>query len=326
MGKTLISHNHSGSSWSSRKAKAWLATSSSLLIWFSASALVHPLPHDISDRAFAPLLAGASIAPPVAGVFERACANCHSEKTHWPWYSQLAPMSWLVENDVKEARKHLNLSRWDRLDSDEQRLALTSIATVIESEEMPPRRYVVAHPEARLSTEVASQVIEWARRERHRLKSAAFPDMPNAPSRGLISPPRGFPVLRQIKSGQQPVGESLRATATTAATPPFAGASRGKELFKKRCTGCHALDGDRVGPRLRGVFGNSAGSVPGFPYSEAIRNSCVIWDNDSLDKWLADPAALIPDSDMAFRVANPSERTDILAYLKTLSRKSSNSE
>src|SRR5437879_1842792 len=95
-----------------------------------------------------------------------------SEKTRWPWYSQLPPMSWLVESDVKEARKHLNLSRWDRLDTDEQRLALTAIATVIEDGEMPPSRYVVFHSEAKLSTEASVQVIEWARRERHRLRSS----------------------------------------------------------------------------------------------------------------------------------------------------------
>ena len=143
MNKTVINHNHSGSPRNSKKVKAWLAASSSLLIWFFVSALLHPLPHDISDRVHAPLLRGAEMAPPVAAVFGRACANCHSEKTQWPWYSQLAPMSWVVENEVKEARKRLNLSQWDRLDSGEQKLALTSIATVIENEQMPPRRYVV---------------------------------------------------------------------------------------------------------------------------------------------------------------------------------------
>jgi heme-binding protein len=180
--------------------KTIFATSSSLLVWFLTSALVHPLPHTISDRARTPLLTGAMISPPVAGVFERSCANCHSEKTHWPWYSQLAPMSWMVENDVKEARKHLNLSRWDLLDPDEQRLALTSIAKEIESGEMPPQRYVVIHPEARLSTEAAAQVIEWARTERHRLKLPNFPDASRSPSRGSFPLVRESSVLRQIKS------------------------------------------------------------------------------------------------------------------------------
>jgi cytochrome c len=109
----------------------------------------------------------------------------------------------------------------------------------------------------------------------------------------------------------------------SAATPLFAGTSRGNELFKKRCTGCHALDSDRGGPRLRGVFGSPAGSVPSFPYSEAIRNSRVIWDSDSLEKWLTDPDAFIPDNDMGFRVEDPGERSDIISYLKTLPKTTS---
>ena len=109
----------------------------------------------------------------------------------------------------------------------------------------------------------------------------------------------------------------------SAATPLFAGSSRGKELFEKRCTGCHALDRDRVGPRLRGVFGRPAGNIPSFPYSEAIRSSGVVWDSSSLDKWLTDPDAFIPDNEMEFRVADSTERTNIVEYLKLLSRGSS---
>jgi hypothetical protein len=151
---------------------AGIAASSLLLVWFLASVFVHPLPHDISDRVSAPLLPGSDMAPSVAKVFDRACFNCHSEKTRWPWYSQVAPVSWLVENDVKRARKLLNLSRWDNLDSAEQRLLLTAIATVIENREMPPHRYVVLHPEAKLSAEDAVQVIEWTRAERRRLRAS----------------------------------------------------------------------------------------------------------------------------------------------------------
>src|SRR5712692_4098071 len=83
-----------------KRAGAGIAASSLLLIWFLASVLVHPLPHDISDRVSAPLLPGSDIAPSVANVFDHACFNCHSEKTRWPWYSHVAPVSWLVENDV----------------------------------------------------------------------------------------------------------------------------------------------------------------------------------------------------------------------------------
>jgi hypothetical protein len=144
-----------------------------LLVWLLASFLAHPLSHEESDRGSAPLLPGAEIPSSVADVFAHACINCHSEKTRWPWYSQIAPASWLVENDVKRARKHLNLSRWDSLDTAEQRKLLTAIATVIENREMPPHRYVVFHPEAKLSAGDSVQVIEWTRAERRRIRASA---------------------------------------------------------------------------------------------------------------------------------------------------------
>src|SRR5258708_4794459 len=110
---TPANHRKRGAGGLAAGVSAWFAAPCLLLVWFLVSILLHPLPHGVSDRIRAPLLAGSDIAPAVVNVFERACINCHSEKTHWPWYSQVAPVSWVVENDVKQARNHLNLSRWD---------------------------------------------------------------------------------------------------------------------------------------------------------------------------------------------------------------------
>ncbi len=96
-------------------------------------------------------------------------------------------------------------------------------------------------------------------------------------------------------------------------------ANRGKEVFEKRCTGCHALDTQKVGPPLRTVFGRAAGSVPSFPYSNSLRQSGIKWDSRTLDQWLAGTDLLVPDNDMAFRVADPKERTAVIGYLKQLS-------
>ena len=148
------------------------AVSSLFLVWMLASVLVHPLTHEASDRN-APLLRGADIPPSVVDIFGKTCINCHSEETHWPWYSHVAPFSWLVEIDVKRARQHLNLSRWNSLDAVEQRSLLTAIATVIENREMPLHKYVVFHGEAKLSAEESIQVIEWTRAERSRLRASA---------------------------------------------------------------------------------------------------------------------------------------------------------
>ena len=173
MNRTVIDSSQATPFSSRRRAIAGLVVSSLLLAWIVASAFVHSLPHEVSDRASAPLLPGANISPSVAGVLAHACVNCHSEKTQWPWYSRVAPVSWLVENDVKHAREHLNLSRWDGLQEVDQRMLLTAIATVIENHEMPPHRYVVLHPEAKLSADDAVRVIEWTRAERGRLRASA---------------------------------------------------------------------------------------------------------------------------------------------------------
>jgi cytochrome c len=90
----------------------------------------------------------------------------------------------------------------------------------------------------------------------------------------------------------------------------------GRSAFEKRCTGCHALDREKTGPRLAGVVGRQAGTIPGFPYSDAVKKSDVVWNEAVLDKWLTDPETVIPDTDMAFRLDNPKERAAIIAFLK----------
>jgi cytochrome c len=97
------------------------------------------------------------------------------------------------------------------------------------------------------------------------------------------------------------------------------GGQDGKSLFEKRCSGCHALDADHEGPRLRGVFGRSAGKVKTFKYSDALQKAKVTWDETELDKWLTDTESVAPDNDMGFRVPKQEERAAIIAYLKTLS-------
>jgi cytochrome c len=91
---------------------------------------------------------------------------------------------------------------------------------------------------------------------------------------------------------------------------------RGEAVFAKRCTGCHALDVDREGPRLAGVYGRKAGSVAGFTYSAGLKKSGVTWDEATLEKWLSDPDLMVTDNNMSFSVPKAAERLDIIAYLK----------
>ena len=172
MSNIATHHRVPGRTRPKRGAGVGLALSGFFLTWLLVSVLVHDLPHEAQDRAGAPLLLGADIPQSVLDVFAHACINCHSEKTRWPWYSHVAPVSWLVENDVKRAREHLNLSRWDSFDGTEQRVLLTAIATVIENREMPLHRYLVFHPDVKLSAEDSVQVIEWTHAERRRLRAS----------------------------------------------------------------------------------------------------------------------------------------------------------
>jgi mono/diheme cytochrome c family protein len=80
-------------------------------------------------------------------LFMRACADCHSNETKWPWYSHVAPMSWLVEMHVDDGRAHLNLSRW----SADMASDAGEVSSRIRRGEMPLRSYLLAHPEARLT-------------------------------------------------------------------------------------------------------------------------------------------------------------------------------
>ena len=108
--------------------------------------------------------------------------------------------------------------------------------------------------------------------------------------------------------------------ALLAAFAPGGGAKgdpvAGRSAFEKRCTGCHALDHEKTGPRLAGVVGRKAGTIPAFPYSDAVKKSGVVWNEAVLDKWLTDPETVIPDTDMAFRLDNSVERAAIIAFLK----------
>lgn len=107
------------------------------------------------------------------------------------------------------------------------------------------------------------------------------------------------------------------------ALPAHAGgdATRGKEAYAARCGGCHSIEEDRVGPRHAGVVGRKAGGVAGFAYSPALARSGITWDAASLERWLADPEALVPGQAMGYRLGDAQARADIVAYLVTLRSK-----
>ncbi|MGC4121284.1 MAG: heme-binding domain-containing protein [Myxococcales bacterium] len=114
------------------------------------------------DRSLT-LVAQRTVEPEVAALLDRACADCHTHRTRWPWYSEVAPASWLLAHDVEEGRGELNLSEWGRYPPDRQHKLLGEVCEDVESGEMPPAAYRFLHPEARLATEEARRLCEWAR-------------------------------------------------------------------------------------------------------------------------------------------------------------------
>jgi hypothetical protein len=117
------------------------------------------------------LMATNSPPPKIAALLHTACYDCHSHETRWPWYSHVAPMSWLIANDVNEGRKHLNLSEWPADQPDPAARRLESMSEEIDYHEMPPKKYTVIHADARLTDAERKELTDWLDAEAARLKS-----------------------------------------------------------------------------------------------------------------------------------------------------------
>lgn len=133
----------------------------------------HPYGAVRQEQSHQALLAGAAMDARTAALIEHSCQDCHSERTVWPWYSYLPPASWLVERDVHEARAHMNLSRWAEYSAEKRQEYLGAIAAAARNGQMPPGRFTLLHPEAKLSTAEREQIYVWARGERRRLRRAS---------------------------------------------------------------------------------------------------------------------------------------------------------
>jgi cytochrome c len=112
----------------------------------------------------------------------------------------------------------------------------------------------------------------------------------------------------------------LVAGLAGAGSPAPSAVAAGQEIYE-RCAACHSLDRDRVGPRHCGIFGRRAGSVPGFAYSEAMRASGIMWNRQTLDRFLADPLGTVPGTFMTYAgIQDAEERAQLLAFLEVATR------
>lgn len=100
--------------------------------------------------------------PELVRTVKMACYDCHSDRTAYPWYASIAPISWMIANHVKDGKKHLNFSQWTVYDKEERMHNLREIKEVLEKAEMPPSSYLLMHSEAKLSGPQRQMIIQWA--------------------------------------------------------------------------------------------------------------------------------------------------------------------
>lgn len=118
------------------------------------------LPATSSDNA-GDIIKSGLVSQNVATLLKTSCYNCHSHETEYPWYSHVAPTSWLIAHDVREAREELNFSTWSDYDLRKMLSKLEDIATEVGEGHMPMPIYTVMHPSARLSDEQRELIIAW---------------------------------------------------------------------------------------------------------------------------------------------------------------------
>jgi hypothetical protein len=108
-----------------------------------------------------PATAGLQAPQEINEILTRACFDCHSNNTVWPWYSWVAPVSWLVALDVHEGRAHLNFSTWGEYSLEKQAKLQKRIGRAVNEGDMPPFQYLPAHSEARLSEKEKNVLLDW---------------------------------------------------------------------------------------------------------------------------------------------------------------------
>jgi hypothetical protein len=154
-----------------KKALKW-AVAAVLVLFVAAQAYRPDLSGPPVDETKT-MRATAQLTPEVGAVFDRACNDCHSSKTDWPWYSRLAPVSWYLKNHVEEGRRELSFSEWGTYPRRKASVKLKEICDQVSEGEMPLKSYLLMHPAAKLSDADKKLICDWTEQERKRTAAAA---------------------------------------------------------------------------------------------------------------------------------------------------------
>lgn len=115
------------------------------------------------DRKNPPVTMDINAPENISSILRTSCYDCHSNETSWPLYSYIAPVSFLLAGDVKEGRKHLNFSQWDKYSSDEQIKLLEEMIEEVEKENMPLTIYTFTHPNSKLDSNRIKLLKQWVK-------------------------------------------------------------------------------------------------------------------------------------------------------------------
>jgi hypothetical protein len=106
------------------------------------------------------------VPPEVKAVLDQSCKNCHSDETAWPWYSYVAPLSWVIARDVHQGRKAMNFSQWGTYPPSKRERKLEDICDQLANGDMPDRKYILFHQSARVSESQRSAICDWTENAR----------------------------------------------------------------------------------------------------------------------------------------------------------------
>jgi Haem-binding domain len=139
--------------------KNWIVRGSVIFLPLLAAIQFFPV-----ERANPPVESEIAAPAEVKTILRRSCYDCHSNETTWPWYARVAPVSWLIANDVREGRRELNFSVWNKFTGGRRARKFKEIVEQLEQNKMPQWYYIVLHPDAKLSTGDKAIIVDWARR------------------------------------------------------------------------------------------------------------------------------------------------------------------
>ena len=130
---------------------------------------VQAIPVDRSNppvEATRTIFASEALPAKVETVLRRSCQDCHSNQTHWPWYSYVAPISWVVAHDVHAARRQMNLSEWASYSAKKRESRLNGICEQVVNGDMPEGKYALIHRRARVNEDERAAICQWVERAR----------------------------------------------------------------------------------------------------------------------------------------------------------------